>query len=218
MAEVNLLTQACETIEAVERWHARTKPEYRTLDNLKSYLERNGKFFSFPLRKERKFWGELRGGKEAREMMSLRMLAQLLEVKGLSFKLTPALVDAIVRPRMHDIEWGGYQFFLEHYHEHPFLEELIRRSISGGGLRLRVNPVIPVDGNLMTWLFNPWEMKVYQLSQNNGTNTDIRIRQEGGRLISVAMHSICEEYRGSHHPFSKQYIKRVKEAKQVVSN
>jgi hypothetical protein len=198
MGKVDLFTRLFPqfegTIGAMEYWYARTKPEGRTLENLRSYLYRNRK--ELPPTIE-----GLEG--EYQELTSLEMLVQLLEDRGLSLKISPLLVDTLVRPRrIYFKKRPGYKFFLEHYQEHPFLEGLVRRSISDI-LRLMVKPAVPLHGNPMVWLFDPWEGKVYKFLRNDG-ETDIGVRWEQGRLISVSLHSICEEYDGPGHPFSPQ--------------
>lgn len=211
-------SQITETMKACERWCLRTPASSRTIENLMSYLIRNRKILPFPpeITKPKTIEDE-----EDCEFLNLKQLAHMLHARKLDFRLSPKAVDAILRPKHKhmyvETEWGGYQFFLEHYHEHPFLEELIRKSISDP-LRLRVRPALMADGPFAAWLFDPWSEKVYQFSANDDQDRDFREKRKDGRFLSVAHRSICKEYQGKDHGFSDAYLAEVKMLKEAGTN
>jgi hypothetical protein len=181
-------------LSMIEGWCSRTPGECRSVESLHSYLAQEKRAFPPQIL-------DLIFGEEERE--NFKTLAQILEAKGLSFKLTPAAVDAVMRPmRMYLIQRDSYRFFLEHYHEHPLLEELIRKSILGIP-RLSFLPTANMGGNTMAWFLDPWEKKKYKLSRNDGSNANDQLGEIQG-CFSISMFSIFYEHSGSRHPFSRE--------------
>ncbi len=224
--KTNILEEFAKTHQAIERWHSRTSPEYRTIDNLQSYLTRNRKILFTNL-------GTSTSQKTAQSQeypdflrrSECRYLASYFYAKKLDFKLTPLAVDAILRPtHMYDLEHYGYEFFLHHFHEHPLLEEKIMASINTPA-RLRIIPVFPADTDFMAWLFDPNDMKTYIFHANAGSKreTNIGLRKEHGRIRSIGALSIFEEYSRKdtpvsdfyRNPFSDLYRKKVKKYKEL---
>ncbi len=230
--QVNVNKNFVDVFKAIDRWHSRTAPDYRSIDNLISYLQRNN--YPEPLRNYKDGHGrikslQLKSRKRKKEnvekdkkdsqkflqLLSFRSLADYLQVKNLNLKLTPRLVDSVLRPKINypDLQWGAYQFFLEHFHEHPNIEHMVRESI-GSPLRLRVEPVYPADGNLAAYLFDPRKMKTYTFSRNprqHWKTENTSAKKEKGKLKSISSYSVLEEYKGKEAPFSKEYKKRVKD-------
>ncbi len=151
-----------ESFEKVKRWHSQISPEYRSIDNLVSHLKRNNCFIPFISGLEEEETSVKREG----DKVALSSLASYLQFKKLDFKLTPLAVDSVLRPGGIEIveQHSGYEFFLMHYHEHPYLEPYIKKSFEGLP-RLGIVPV-STDSDLAVFIFNPWEMKTYAFSAN----------------------------------------------------
>lgn len=202
--QVNHLESMVQTLEEIEAWHLYTQPAYRTIDHLYDHLVRKQKnlpFSTVPPDQVDRY-----------KLINVATLAMCLHHKKLDFLLTRLLVDVLLRPaRLDDLYEPSYQFFLDHYSEHPCLEKCIRQSISTY-LRLRVAPVIPADGNLMAWLFDPSGRKMYQFSVNSADlMPEITVHDRG--VVSIGTASVCKEYFGDQHPFSKLYLENVERCK-----
>ena len=193
-----------KTYRAAKGWHSDTEPESRTIDNLVSHLRERGHIL----------WSDVmnRLGKEKNadatqpdsdfeERMDFRMLADYFATDGLDYRLTPRTVDALVRPRMYEVQEGGYAFFLKHFHEHPALERMIKEEVGTCMPQIRIIPVCPEGGSLMAWIYNPADMKTYRLKQRGDTYNKGR----RSRVISESPYSVLEEYRGRSSPFSAEY-------------
>lgn len=193
-----------ELFKDIHEWHATTPDESRTVDNLLQYLTK--KKFIFLFKKPKKSSKE---DGAVVEKMNVQFLAAYLLSKKLEFKLTPSVVDAFLAPTFmyKGIEEYSYQFFLEHFHEHPMLVKKILKGLNKP-LRLRVQPVLPADDNLMTWFFDPWETKVYTLSANWG---EPLLKRPDEEVMSVSTFSVFAEYKGKEHPFSEAYQERVRQ-------
>jgi len=207
------MTNPCEllpdTFKEVERWHSQTSSEYRTIDNLVSCLKRNNHFIPFVSGLEEEDRSVKREGKK----VAISSLASFLQFKKLDFKLTPLAVDSVLRPREVDFvePHSAYEFFLMHYHEHPYLEPYIKKSFEGLS-RLGIVPV-STDSDLAVFLFNPWEMKTYAFSVNPSKDDNFGFFMKNGNMRSVSQFSILEDYNKEKHffdnPFSEQYKTRM---------
>ncbi|MEK7482238.1 MAG: hypothetical protein AAB620_00375 [Patescibacteria group bacterium] len=188
-----------ELFAAIKKWHTKTPADRRTIDNLRRHLA--SAKIELPLNEND------RKTEDCAEQMNVQFLVGYLISQEMSFQLTALTVDAFLRPTAYDIEMAGYQFFLEHFDEHPLLEKKILKGLNKP-LRLRVQPVIPADDNLMCWFFDPWETKAYTLRVNWGKQYLKRIDE---KIKSTSAFSIFAEYQGSEHPFSEAYQERIKQ-------
>jgi len=190
--------------------HERTQSGRYTIEELLAFLE--SRFRQMPERDELKGW--LRAIAQTtvlddaeRTRQKLGVVASFCAFRLMPFRLTAPLVDAVLRPlQIHALEEHGYRFVIDCYHEHPRFEEWVRKSITST-YRLRIAPVLPADGPLAAWLFDPWEEQVLQFL--------IRARWEGdpAQAYSAGARSVIVAYDGCEHPFSDSYLLKIRAQK-----
>lgn len=199
---------------AITRWHQRTEPPYRTIENLKGFLKAKG--MDLPIQTLLQEAGQAPGllpegvtiGESAEWAVhyETRFLVTLLIMLRLPFDVSTSTVDALVRPN-DPLGFGryGYEFFLSSWQEHPWLLPLILKDAEKCSvLRLQVRPAFPAGGEVMTWLYDPWSRRAYQLRQfrNESGETGVSKSRRGVIRSSTGLHSQIVKFDGPGHPFA----------------
>lgn len=172
-------------------WAISTKPHERTVEEFDQYLrDQNVPLFGWVSENDSKLIEETFG--------RLKLLAELCELFSIEFRLTSAVVDALLRPRRGPIEYEAksYRFFIETCLEHDWIK---RKTVllMNTRYRLQILPVICIDGNLIAWIFDPVAFRVYRYY---ASIEPIEIASEKEYIMSRGTRSTCTIYLNNNMP------------------